>query len=50
MFALLVVTLVAAALTDTSEVKELDNSLIVGEQFVENTLTGLEEPEQETKN
>ncbi|CAM4129963.1 hypothetical protein ZONE111905_03775 [Zobellia nedashkovskayae] len=36
MFALLVVTLVAAALTDTSEIKELNNDLVVGEQVAEN--------------
>lgn len=38
MFALLIVTLVAAALTNTNEIKELNNDLVVGEQFAENTL------------
>ncbi|MBT2160478.1 hypothetical protein [Zobellia barbeyronii] len=34
MFALLIVTIVAAALTNTKEIKELNNDLVVAEQFV----------------
>ncbi|WP_215940820.1 hypothetical protein [Zobellia uliginosa] len=39
MFGLLVVTLIAAALTETSEIQELKNDGIVGEQFAENMIT-----------
>ncbi|WP_155600626.1 hypothetical protein [Zobellia amurskyensis] len=50
MFGLLVVILIAAALTDTGDIKKLNSDLIVGEQLMENTLVAQEEVIQKPQN
>ncbi len=49
MFALLVITLVVAALTDTNEITKSDSDLVIGEQFVDNTLIAQEKSIQTSK-